>query len=251
MSRNPDMVGAGLESFAIRTRGLSAETGGAVDSGRSACGGSVPHAEINTAASKTTKPRRGDTINAAVPMVSVMVRFLACALALLGLSLPASAALDIGDPAPAFTTQAALGGTVYNFSLAESLKKGPVVLYFFPAAYSADCSIEAHYFADATEEFKALGASVVGISGDDIETLTKFSVQVCQNKFPVASDKTQAIMKSFDAVMQTRPEYANRISYVIAPNGTVVFQYMSLDPTRHVEKTLAAVRSWLDRKDRK
>ena len=173
-----------------------------------------------------------------------MARFLACALISLAVSLPANAALDIGDTAPAFTTQAALGGTVYNFSLAESLKKGPVVLYFFPAAFSDDCSIEAHYFADATEEFKALGASVIGVSGDDIEALAKFSVQVCQSKFPVASDKTQTIMKSFDAVMTTRPEYANRISYVIDPNGTVAFQYMSLNPTKHVEKTLAAVRSW-------
>ncbi len=235
----------------MRTRGLSAETGCTDASGRSGCGGSVPHAESNTAATKATKPLRRDTMNAAAPMVVAMLRLLACALALLGLSLPANAALDIGEPAPAFVTQAALGGTVYSFSLAESLKKGPVVLYFFPAAYSEDCSIEAHYFADAAEEFKQLGASVIGISGDDIETLTKFSVQVCQSRFAVASDKTQAIMKSFDAVMQTRPEYANRVSYVIAPNGTVVFQYMSLDPTKHVEKALAAVRSWLDRKDRK
>ena len=180
-----------------------------------------------------------------------MLRFLVCALTALGFSLPASAALDIGDPAPAFTTQAALAGTVYSFSLAESLKKGPVVLYFFPAAYSEDCSIEAHDFADATEEFKSLGASVIGVSGDDIETLTKFSVQVCQSRFAVASDKTQGIMKSYDAVMQTRPEYANRISYVIAPNGTVVFQYMSLNPTKHVEKALAALRSWADSSKKK
>jgi len=180
-----------------------------------------------------------------------MIRFLACALASLGLSLPASAALDIGDPAPPFVAQAALAGTVYDFSLAESLKKGPVVLYFFPAAYSEGCSIEAHDFAEAAEEFKALGASVVGVSGDDIETLTKFSVQVCQSRFPVASDKTQAIMKSFDAVMQTRPEYANRISYVIAPNGTVAFQYMSLNPTKHVEKTLDALRRWANTRDKK
>ena len=180
-----------------------------------------------------------------------MARFLACALLSLGLALPAHAALDIGDTAPAFVAQAALGGTVYNFSLADSLKNGPVVLYFFPAAYSEGCSVEAHDFADATEQFKALGASVIGVSGDDIETLTKFSVQVCQSKFPVASDATQTIMKSFDAVMQTRPEYANRISYVIAPNDTVVFQYMSLNPSKHVEKTLAAVRSWLDSKVKK
>src|SRR5664279_5479313 len=172
-----------------------------------------------------------------------MARYAACAFALLGLSLPASAALDIGESAPTFVTQAALGGAVYDFSLADSLKKGPVVLYFFPAAYSEGCSIEAHDFAEAMEEFKALGASVVGVSEDDIEALTKFSVQVCQSRFPVASDKTQAIMKSYDAVMQTRPEYANRVSYVIAPNGTVVFQYMSLDPSKHVEKTLNALRS--------
>ena len=235
----------------MRTKGLSAEAGFAGENGRSTCRGSVPQADNKTAASNATRPRRRATMNAAIPMVTVMTRFIACALTLLGLSLPASAALDIGDPAPAFTTQAALGGTVYNFSLADSLKKGPVVLYFFPAAYSEDCSIEAHYFADATEEFKALGASVIGVSGDDIDTLSKFSVQVCQSRFPVASDKTQAIMKSFDAVMQTRPEYANRISYVISPNGTVVFQYMSLDPTKHVEKTLAAVRSWLERRDKK
>jgi thioredoxin-dependent peroxiredoxin len=184
-------------------------------------------------------------------MEIVMARLLACALVSLVFSLPANAALDIGDRAPDFIAQAALGGTVYSFSLAESLKKGPVVLYFFPAAYSEDCSIEAHYFADATEEFKALGASVIGVSGDDIETLTKFSVQVCQSKFPVASDKTQAIMKSFDAVMQTRPEYANRISYLIAPNSTIVLQYMSLNPTKHVEKTLAALRNWADSSKRK
>jgi peroxiredoxin len=213
--------------------------------------GSAPQADSKTDASKATEPRSRDTMNAPVPMEGVMLRLLACALALLGPSLPASAALDIGETAPAFIAQAALGGTVYNFSLAESLKKGPVVLYFFPAAYSEGCSIEAHYFADATEQFKALGASVIGVSGDDIETLTKFSVQVCQSRFPVASDKTQAIMKSFDAVMQTRPEYANRISYVIAPNGTVVFQYMSLNPTKHVEKTLDALRSWSNGRDKK
>ena len=160
----------------------------------------------------------------------------------------AYAALDIGDAAPDFTTPAALGGKVYQFSLADSLKKGPVVLYFFPAAFSEACSIEAHEFAEATAQFAALGASVVGVSGDDIDTLAKFSVQACQSKFPVASDRSQKIMKSFDAVMQTRPEFANRISYVIAPNGTIVSHYMSLNPTRHVERMLAALRSWSEKK---
>ena len=159
--------------------------------------------------------------------------------------------MDIGDRAPDFTTQAAIGGSVYSFSLADSLKKGPVVLYFFPAAYSEGCSLEAHYFAEAIAQFKALGASVVGVSGDDIGTLSKFSVQACQSQFPVASDQSQTVMKSFDAVMQTRPEYANRISYVIAPNGAIVSHYMSLNPTKHVEKMLAALRTWSETKDKK
>src|SRR5437764_3068688 len=180
----------------------------------------------------------------------LMLRFLAGALAL-ALSLPACAALDIGERAPEFTTNAALGGSVYRYSLADSLKKGPVVLYFFPAAFSEGCSAEAHFFADAVGEFKSLGATVIGVSGDDIETLTRFSVQACQNKFPVASDLNQSVMKSFDAVMQTRPEYANRISFVIAPNGSIVYHYMSLNPTKHVEKMLAAVRTWSESKDKK
>jgi thioredoxin-dependent peroxiredoxin len=158
--------------------------------------------------------------------------------------LPARAALDIGEHAPDFTTQAAMAGSVYSYTLADALKKGPVILYFFPAAYSEGCSLEAHYFAEAVPQFEALGATVIGVSGDDIETLSKFSVQVCQNKFPVASDEKQSVMKSYDAVMKTRPEYANRISYVIEPNGSIVFQYMSLDPTKHVEKTLDALKSW-------
>jgi peroxiredoxin len=175
----------------------------------------------------------------------------AFALCGLGVPLAARAALDIGDAAPDFFTQAALGGSVYRYSLAESLRKGPVVLYFFPAAFSAGCSVEAHFFAESIDQFKALGASVVGVSGDDIDTLTKFSVHSCQSKFPVASDESQSIMKSYDAILQTRPEYANRISYVISPSGEVVFHYMSLNPDRHVEKTLGALRSWIESNSKK
>jgi peroxiredoxin len=176
-----------------------------------------------------------------------MKRLVAMALTLVWSSL-AYAALDVGERAPDFTAPAAVGGKVYKFSLAEALKKGPVILYFFPAAYSEGCSVEAHEFAEANGEFAALGASVIGVSGDDIDTLTKFSVQACQSKFPVASDESQAVMKSFDAVMQTRPEYANRITYVIAPDGSIVYYYMSLNPVRHIEKTLAALKSWASQK---
>lgn len=163
---------------------------------------------------------------------------------LLALATPSYAALDVGDAAPNFTAQAALGGKVFNFKLSDSLAKGPVVLYFFPAAFSVGCSIEAHEFAEAMGKYEALGATVIGVSSDDIDTLGKFSVQACQGRFPVASDNSQSVMKSYDAVMQTRPDYANRVSYVIAPNGKVVYNYQSLNPSRHVEKTLAALRDW-------
>jgi peroxiredoxin len=174
-----------------------------------------------------------------------MKKLLALAAACFVAAGPAQAALDIGEPAPNFTTSAALNGDVFQYSLAESLKKGPVVLYFFPAAFSAGCSIEAHEFAEAIEKFQALGASVIGVSGDDIQTLGKFSKQTCQGKFPVASDEKQNIMKSYDAVMALMPQFANRISYVIAPGGSVVYSYQSLNPSRHVEKTLGALRDWV------
>lgn len=172
-----------------------------------------------------------------------MIRLVAVTLLVLTASLPVRAALDIGDRAPDFTAAAAEGGKVFQYSLAEALRKGPVVLYFFPAAYSEGCSVEAHYFAEAIPQFQALGATVVGVSGDDIDTLSKFSVQACQSRFPVASDEKQSVMKSYDAVLKSRPEYANRVSYVIAPGGQVVYHYMSLNPTKHVEKMLGALKA--------
>ena len=157
---------------------------------------------------------------------------------------PVRAALDVGDAAPDFTVPAAVGGKVFSYKLSEQLAKGPVVLYFFPAAFSEGCSIEARQFAEAIGKYEALGASVIGVSGDDLDLITRFSVQVCQGKFPVAADEKKTVIKAFDAAMQTRPEYANRISYVIAPNGKVLYSYLSLNPNRHVEKTLAALAQW-------
>lgn len=173
-----------------------------------------------------------------------MNRVIALVVCLFAVVLPARAALDVGDAAPNFTLPAALGGKVFQYTLAESLAKGPVVLYFFPAAFSEGCSIEAHQFAEATARFEALGASVIGVSGDDIELITRFSVQACQGKFAVAADEKRAVIKAFDAAMHTRPEYANRVTYLIAPSGKVVYSYLSLNPTRHVEKTLAALAQW-------
>ena len=184
-----------------------------------------------------------------IGMKSVAVAGLA-ALAALSLISSAWAALDIGEKAPDFTAPAALAGKTYKFSLAENLAKGPVVLYFYPASFSVGCSAEAHEFAESIAKFEALGATVIGVSSDDIDTLGKFSVQACQGKFPVASDNTQSIMKSYDAVMALRPDYANRISYVIAPNGKVLYNYQSLNPSRHVEKTLAALKEFSQTKGR-
>jgi peroxiredoxin len=154
----------------------------------------------------------------------------------------AQAGLDIGEKAPDFTTAAARAGVVFQFSLAAALATGPVVLYFYPMAFSEGCSIEAHSFAEAITQYEALGATVVGVSRDDIDVLSRFSVQACNGKFAVASDGSMAIARSFDAVMQLRPDYANRISYVIAPSGKVVYSYLSLDPSRHVSNTLEALR---------
>ena len=159
-------------------------------------------------------------------------------------AVPAHAALDIGEKAPDFTAPAALGGKTYKFSLAESLAKGPVVLYFYPASFTVGCSAEAHEFAEAIDKFQALGATVIGVSTDDIDTQVKFSQQVCQGKFPVASDATKAVVKSYDAAMMAIPDYANRISYVIAPDSSIVYNYQSLNPSKHVTNTLAALREW-------
>ncbi|HSW04778.1 MAG TPA: peroxiredoxin [Aquabacterium sp.] len=157
---------------------------------------------------------------------------------------PAFAALDIGEKAPDFSIDASLAGGVYKFHLAEALKKGPVVLYFFPAAFSSGCTIEANQFAEATDAFKQLGATVIGVSHDDIDTLKKFSTTECRNKFAVGADVDQRVMKSYDAVLMLKPDYANRTSYVISPEGKVVYQFTSLNPYRHVANTMSALKGW-------
>jgi len=172
----------------------------------------------------------------------ILARIAAFAVAGIALS-PAFAALDIGDPVPKFTATAALGGKTFNYSLADALAKGPVVVYFFPAAGTTDCNIEAHAFAEAMGQFEAVGASVIGVSADDIETLKDFSVKQCQSKFPVAADRSKVVIEGFDAVMQTRPDFANRLSYVVAPNGKVAYYYQNLNPDKHVERMLNALKA--------
>ncbi|RZL45313.1 MAG: peroxiredoxin [Variovorax sp.] len=174
-------------------------------------------------------------------MASSIVSRAALALAIATSAAAAQAALDIGEPAPKFTVNAALGGKTFRYSLSDALAKGPVVVYFFPAADSSDCSIEAHAFAEATDKFAALGASVIGVSADDIGTLTRFSVKACQSRFPVASDESKSVINSYDALMQTRPDFANRLSYVIGRDGKVAYYYQNLNPDKHVERMLKAV----------
>lgn len=159
---------------------------------------------------------------------------------------PVFAALPNGTKAPDFSTEASLAGKSFKFSLAEVLKKGPVVLYFYPAAFTPGCTIEAHEFAQATDQFKALGATVIGVSHDPIDKLNKFSVSECRNKFAVAADTDGSVMKSYDAILPVKPEYANRTSYVIAPTGVIIYSYTDLKPDKHVENTLAAVKKWQD-----
>jgi peroxiredoxin len=156
----------------------------------------------------------------------------------------AHAALAVGAPAPDFTTDAALAGVASKFSLADSLKKGPVVLYFYPKAFTKGCTVEAHEFAEATPKFNAMGATVVGISTDNIDTLKKFSVEECRNKFAVLADEGAKITKQYDASLAVMPGISDRISYVISPQGKVLYVYSAMSPEQHVANTMKAVEDW-------
>ena len=166
----------------------------------------------------------------------------ALAFVALAAATPALAALKPGAQAPDFTTQATLAGKPFTFHLADALRKGPVVLYFFPAAFTSGCTVEAHEFAEATASFAALGATVVGVSKDPIDKLNRFSVSECRNKFAVAS----ADGKLISAYKVTLPLLgrSDRTSYVIAPGGRILLAYSALRPEGHVGKTLDAVKAW-------
>jgi peroxiredoxin Q/BCP len=154
------------------------------------------------------------------------------------------AALPAGSVAPEFSIQAALGGETFGFSLRETLRQGPVVLYFFPAAFTSGCTIEAHDFAEATDEYRQYGATVLGVSADGIDTLKKFSVSACRSKFAVAADPDASVIGAYEARMAYRPDRADRISYVITPDGKIYYEYSSRNPDGHVENTMEAVKKW-------
>ncbi|MCA1324411.1 peroxiredoxin [Herbaspirillum sp. alder98] len=161
---------------------------------------------------------------------------------------PAGAVLKPGEKAPDFSAPSSLGGQVSTFSLASALKNGPVVLYFYPAAFTAGCTVEAHLFAEATDRYKALGATVIGVSADNIETLNKFSVSACRSKFAVVADVDQKVMKAYDSVLNKNAERASRTSYVIAPDRSVIYEYTDMNPEKHVENTMHALEQWSGKK---
>lgn len=154
----------------------------------------------------------------------------------------AQAALKVGDAAPNFKTPAAVAGKAFDFDMAAALKKGPVVLYFFPKAFTQGCTLEAHAFAEATPQFTAMGATVVGMSHDDIDTLKRFSTEACRDQFAVASDPKAQTIKAYDAAIAANLAMASRISYVVGQDGKVKFALVSSDPLAHVQQTEAAVK---------
>jgi thioredoxin-dependent peroxiredoxin len=155
---------------------------------------------------------------------------------------PATAALKVGAKAPDFTTTGAIGGKAFKLHLAERLKKGPVVLYFFPKAFTSGCTAEAHAFSEAIADFKKAGAQVIGMSADNLATLKDFSVKECRSAFPVAT-ATLGTQKAYDVAWAAHPGLTTRTSYVIDKSGKIVMVHDDLDFSEHVAKTLAAVKA--------
>ena len=166
----------------------------------------------------------------------------------LGLTTTAAiAALKPDGPAPDFTVQAAQGGKEFTFSLAEALKNGPVVVYFYPKSFTSVCTVEAHEFAENIENFKAAGAAVIGLSSDPIEVQREFSAKECRDKFPVGADPKLSVINSYDAAFNIPgAAFANRISYVISPEGKILYAYADPNAEKHIENALAVVRKWHD-----
>jgi peroxiredoxin len=164
-------------------------------------------------------------------------------------ALPANAALKEGAKAADFTTRGALAGKVFTLHLQEELKKGPVVLYFFPAAFTPGCSAEARAFAASIGDFHKAGASVIGMSADPVEKLADFSTKDCANKFPVASAGPM-IIKNYDVALTYKnaggevQNITNRTSYVIAPDGEIIYSYSDPLAADHVKNTLASVQRY-------
>jgi peroxiredoxin len=185
---------------------------------------------------------------------------------LLGLALttvfaaPAFAALKVGDMAPDFSATASLGGKEFNFKLNEALKKGPAVVYFYPSAYTGGCDLEAHTFAESAAKFDAAGATIIGVSADNLERLNQFAADpnFCAGKFPIASDESLAIAKSYNLKtseakagakdvrgVEIGHGFIERTTFVVGKDHKIVAVMSSADdkisPDQHVDKSLAMV----------
>jgi len=185
-----------------------------------------------------------------------MKRLSLCLLALFAWSITAQAALKAGDSAPLFEAPASLDGKAFDFSLADALKNGPVVVYFYPSAYTGGCNIQAHEFSQNMDAFKAAGASVVGVSLDSIERLNDFSADpdYCAGKLAVASDPEGAITKSYDLSVRNLPVsikdtrgvkidhgFAERVTFIVTPDGKVAQTIGDVSPAENVKQSLEAV----------
>jgi peroxiredoxin Q/BCP len=176
------------------------------------------------------------------------------------LSLPVSAALKPGDPAPDFSAPASLAGKEFGFSLQDALKKGPVVVYFYPSAYTQGCDIEAHTFAEEKEKFDSAGATIIGVSADSVARLNQFSADpaYCAGKFPVASDPAHKISTSYNLTaaaaragmkdvrgVEIDHDFVERTTFVIGKDHKIVATLSSaqdkITPAQHVEKALEIV----------
>jgi thioredoxin-dependent peroxiredoxin len=186
-----------------------------------------------------------------------MKRLISAALAATALlaTAPAFADLPVGAKAPDFAAQGMKGGEAFTFKLADALKSGPVVVYFFPAAYTQGCTVETKLFADAADEFKAAGATLVGLTAgarmadgsmagasENLARLAEFSAEHCRDKFPIAAISKETIA-SYDVSLPQRPDWSERTSYVIGQDGKIALAYNDMKPNEHVAKTLEAVKA--------
>jgi peroxiredoxin len=181
-----------------------------------------------------------------------MKPYLACALiAAAATAAPAWADLKPGTKAPDFQAQAYMAGKPFTYHLASELKKGPVVVYFFPAAHTKGCNLEARLFSEAADDFKAQGASIIGVTAGKTAELADFSKETehCGGKFPVAADPGAKIAKTYDTKLNlpasaAMGDISGRTSYVVAPDGKILLAYDELKPDEHVTRTLDAVKAW-------
>jgi peroxiredoxin Q/BCP len=159
---------------------------------------------------------------------------------------PALAALSEGAVAPDFSAKGYQAGKPISFHLDAALKKGPVVLYFFPAVHTGGCNIEAHNFAEAADAFKKEGATLIGVTAGHLSELQIFSseTQFCSGKFPVAADPDLAIATAYDSKLGGPVAWSNRTSYVITPDHKILLAYKDGHPDKHVEMTLNALKAW-------